>query len=229
MLKTISRIIFPPRCVLCQRPGHADLDICLSCYQSLPFIRYACTQCALPLEGEYRANSLCGHCLKQSPVFDHSISLLRYENKVVQLVTRYKFHNSLSYSRLLAELLLRELIDAEKPDCLIAVPLHSRRLYERGFNQSHELAKIIAKRLKIPLASEAVLRVRETEQQTGLNAKQRRQNIRGAFAVTATIKYKHVVLIDDVVTTGSTVNELARVLKKAGVQTVGIWSIARAI
>jgi ComF family protein len=77
--------------------------------------------------------------------------------------------------------------------------------------------------------NEVVHRIRETEQQAGLNAKQRRQNIRGAFAVVEPIKYKHVVLIDDVVTTGSTVNELARVLKKAGVQTISVWSIARAV
>lgn len=229
MLKKISRIILPPRCVLCQSPGHADLDICQSCYQSLPFIQHACAQCALPLEVEVGADSLCGHCLNQPPVFDRSLSLMRYENKAVQLVTRYKFHNSLSYSRLLAELFLSKLVDVEKPDCIVAVPLYSKRLYERGFNQSHELGKIIAKKLDIPLISEAVLRIRETQQQTGLNAKQRRRNIHGAFAVVEPIKYRHVVLMDDVVTTGSTVNELARVLKKAGVQTVSVWSIARAV
>lgn len=229
MLKKITSIVFPPRCVLCQNPGHANLDICQSCYQSLPFIQHACTQCALPLEVETKTDSLCGHCLKHPPAYDHSLSLLRYENKVVQLVTRYKFHNSLSYSRLLAELLLDKLINAAKPDCMIAVPLHKNRLYRRGFNQSHELGKIISKRLKIPLVNEVVHRIRETEQQAGLNAKQRRQNIRGAFAVVEPIKYKHVVLIDDVVTTGSTVNELARVLKKAGVQTISVWSIARAV
>lgn len=229
MLKTISRIILPSRCVLCQSPGHADLDLCQSCYQSLPFIQHACMQCALPLEGEVRTNSLCGRCLNHPPVFDHSLSLLRYENKVVQLVTRYKFHNSLSYSKLLAELLLSRLINVEKPDCMIAVPLHNKRLYERGFNQSHELGKIISKKLKVPLVSEAVLRIRDTEQQTGLDAKQRRRNIRGAFAVVEPIQYQHVAVIDDVITTGSTVNELARVLKKAGVQTISVWSIARAI
>jgi ComF family protein len=229
MLKTISRIILPSRCVLCQGPGHADLDICQSCYQSLPFIQHACAQCALPLEGEARMDSLCGYCLNHPPVFDHSLSLLRYENKAVQLVTRYKFHNSLSYSKLLAELLLGQLINIEKADCMIAVPLHKKRLYQRGFNQSHELAKLISKRLGIPLTSRVVERVRETEKQTGLDAKQRRQNIRGAFAVMEPIQYRHVALVDDVVTTGSTVNELARVLKKAGVQTISVWSIARAI
>ncbi len=229
MLKSISRIILPSRCVLCQSPGHADLDICQSCYQSLPFIQHACVQCALPLEAETRTDSLCGYCLNHPPVFDRSLSLLRYENKAVQLVTRYKFHNRLSYSKLLAELLLSKLINIEKPDCIVAVPLHSKRLYERGFNQSHELAKIISKKLKIPLVSEMVFRIRETEQQTGLDAKQRRRNIRGAFAVPNPIEHKHVALIDDVVTTGSTVNELARVLKKSGVHMVSVWSIARAV
>lgn len=229
MLRKLSRLLFPPRCVLCRRAGDGELDICPSCYQSLPLIKHACVQCALPLEGERHAHSLCGRCLNRVPAFDRSVSLMRYDNRAVQLITRYKFHDSLSYSRLLAELLLIRLAEIRMPDCLIAVPLHASRLRERGYNQSHELGKILASRLGIPLQSEAVVRVRETCQQTGLDAKQRRQNIRGAFAVVAPIEYKHVAIIDDVVTTGSTVNELARVLKKAGVETVSVWSIARAV
>jgi ComF family protein len=229
VLRKISRLLFPPRCVLCQRPGDSELDVCPSCYQSLPFIKNACVQCALPLEGEPHAYNLCGRCLKTPPEFDNSLSLMRYESAAVQLVTRYKFYDRLSYSRLLAELLLELLIKTEKPECIIAVPLHPQRLRERGFNQSHELGKIIATALNLPLLSDAVVRTRETRQQTGLDAKQRRQNIRGAFVVVRPIEYKHVAIIDDVVTTGSTVNELARVLKKSGVETVSVWSIARAV
>lgn len=229
MLTTLSRIIFPPRCVLCQQPGVRNLDICQQCYQSLPFIEYACSQCALPFQNASDAGHVCGRCLKQSSRFDKSLSLMRYEGAAVQLVTRYKFHDRLAYSRLLAELFLERLIIYEKPQCLIAVPLHVKRLRERGFNQSHELGKMLRAKLGVPLVSDVVERIRETRQQTGLDAKQRRQNIRGAFAVVAPIECQHVALIDDVVTTGSTVNELARVLKKSGVQTVSVWSIARAV
>jgi len=154
---------------------------------------------------------------------------MRYESRAVQLVTRYKYYDHLSYSRLLAELLLARLVDIPLPECLVPVPLHPVRLRERGYNQSHELGRILASRLGIPLRSEVVVRTRATCQQSGLDAKQRRKNIRGAFAVTTPLEYKHVAIIDDVVTTGATANELARVLKKSGVETVSVWSIARAV
>ncbi len=229
MLTKISRLIFPPRCILCQRPGSDGLDICQHCFQSLPLIKNSCAQCALPLQSESGTGCLCGRCLKMPPEFDISISLMRYQGAAVRLVTQYKFHDRLSCSRLLAELLLERLAMTSRPECIIAVPLHPKRLRKRGFNQSHELGKIIAARLQLPLVSHVVTRTRDTPQQTGLDANQRRKNIRGAFTVTMPLQYKHIALIDDVVTTGSTVNELARVLKKAGVETVSVWSIARAV
>jgi ComF family protein len=116
----------------------------------------------------------------------------------------------------------------ELPDCLLPVPLHSSRLRQRGFNQSIEIARVIAKRLQIPIVHDAVIRRRSTESQTGLTAKQRQKNIRGAFDVVGDLAGKHVLIIDDVVTTGSTVNELAKVLKRKGVKRVGVLSIARA-
>ena len=229
LLSKYSRFVFPPRCTLCQRPGVHDLDICQQCYEALPFINNACIQCALPLETPGTTAGKCGHCLQAPPAFDTSFSLLRYQDLAVQLITRYKFHDKLSYSGLLADLLLQRLEHITKPECIIAVPLHHARLRERGFNQSHELARIISSSLDIPLASDCIARIRETRQQTGLNAKQRRKNIRGAFELVQPMVYSHVALIDDVVTTGSTVNELARVLKRAGAKTVSVWSIARAV
>ncbi|MGB5397953.1 MAG: ComF family protein [Gammaproteobacteria bacterium] len=229
LLSNYSRLVFPPRCTLCQRPGINRLDICRHCYNALPFIMHACSQCALPLETSTAVGGKCGQCLQSPPAFDAAFSLLRYQDLAAQLITRYKFHDKLSYSGLLADLLLERLPHIARPDCIIAVPLHVARLRERGFNQSHELAKIISPRLGIPLASDSVVRIRETQQQTGLNAKQRRKNIRGAFELVKPVAHNHVALLDDVVTTGSTVNELARVLKRAGVKAVSVWSIARAV
>lgn len=229
MLTRLSQWLYPPRCVLCQRPGLPQLDLCANCHQALPFIARACQQCALPLAAASHDSTRCGRCLKKPPMFDASLSALRYQGAVVGLVTGYKFHDRLLYSRLLAELLLPKILRGPLPDCIIAVPLHQRRLRARGFNQSHELGKIIAARLQLPLLSHAVVRTRDTPQQTGLDARQRRKNIRGAFEVVQPLDYQHVALVDDVVTTGSTVNELARVLKKAGAQTVTVWSIARAV
>jgi len=116
----------------------------------------------------------------------------------------------------------------DKPQCILPVPLHKKRLRQRGFNQSIELARPVAKKTGLTLLLNHVVRVRETEAQTGLDAKQRRKNIRGAFECVKAMPYEYVAILDDVVTTGSTVNELARVLKKAGVKRVDVWSIARA-
>ena len=229
VLSGISSFVFPPRCVLCQRKGMSGIDICVQCYQLLPFIKHACSQCALPIEAGVLEAGKCGQCLQSPPVFDAAFSLLRYQGLAAQLITRYKFHDKLLYSGLLADLLLRHVESLPRPGCIIAVPLHRTRLRERGFNQSHELAKIIAARLGVPLSSDCIIRVRETRQQTGLNAHERRRNIRGAFELMRAPDCLHVVLIDDVITTGSTVNELARVLKRAGVETVSVWSLARAV
>ena len=116
----------------------------------------------------------------------------------------------------------------EKLDCLMPVPLHKTRMRLRGFNQSIELSRVISKKLNVPIECNAVNRRRSTESQTGLNITQRRKNIKGAFEVVKKISANHVLIIDDVMTTGSTVDELARVLKKEGVKRVGVLCLARA-
>ncbi len=108
------------------------------------------------------------------------------------------------------------------------VPLHKSRMRQRGFNQSIEISRVIAKRLKLPIEYKAVTRKKPTAAQTGLDAKQRQKNIKGAFELTGKINHKHILIVDDVITTGATVNELARLLKKNGVEQVGVLSIARA-
>ena len=170
-----------------------------------------------------------GRCIKKMPAFDYSYSLFRYEDEVIGLVHRLKFGEKISYARSIGELLLRRLQETDElPDCLLPVSLHKSRLRQRGFNQSIEISRVMAKKLAIPIEHTAVIRHRSTVAQTGLNAKQRQKNIRGAFAVVQQLHYKHVLIVDDVMTTGATVDELARVLKKNGVERVGVLSIARA-
>ena len=118
--------------------------------------------------------------------------------------------------------------DVEIPDAIVPVPLSSKRLRQRGFNQSIEIARPLAQRWAIPVDTGSVKRIRNTQPQTGLDRKQRRKNIRGAFEIVRNPDVQHVAIIDDVVTTTSTVNELSRVLKTAGVKRVDVWSIARA-
>ena len=230
--------LFPSRCILCRQTVseaavNRDIEICSACCKDLPLNKPCCISCALPLAEDINENVLCGSCIKKSPTFDYCYSLFRYEDKIISLVHQLKFAEKISYARTIGEMLVTRLqaeirLTKEKPECLLPVPLHKARLRQRGFNQSIEIVRVVAKKLDIPIEYDAVKRQRSTVTQTGLNAKQRQQNIRGAFRVTAEINVKHVLIVDDVMTTGSTVNELARVLKKNKVERVGVLCIARA-
>lgn len=222
--------MYPPRCVICGAAGMDDMDICDHCYRKLPWLRSACTQCALPLAGHSGDRLKCGRCLQKMPSFDHSLSLFSYEQEVIRLIHQLKFNEKLVCARLLGGMLTDAIMRHESalPDCILPVPLYRTRLRRRGFNQSIELARPVARAFRLPLETQSVIRHRNTHSQTGLNKKQRRHNIRGAFVTVGSLDYDHVAILDDVVTTTSTVNELANLLKRAGVGRVDVWSIARA-
>ncbi len=243
--RQLIKWLYPPRCVLCQQPGMNNgpglnnMDICAHCYRHLPWNRVCCVQCGLPLADKSTQNVLCGRCLTQPPAYDAIHSLFRYEADIIAMVHQFKFHQRLLYARLFGTMMAAELKriirqTQQKPDCIIPVPLHASRIRQRGFNQSNELAKIMSRQLRIPLDTVSVKRVRKTTTQTGLKAEQRRKNIKGAFVIQKPLAAEHILLVDDVVTTGSTVNELALILKrdrKHSVHkrlTVDVISIARA-
>lgn len=234
VLSHLVQWIYTPRCLLCGHPGQKRdgeaIDLCGSCQSRLPLNETACFICALPLPENTVAGSICGRCQKKQPAFDVSLSVFRYQQPAVWLVQQLKFNERLSHARVLGNMLAYEVLKCELlPECIIPVPLYKRRLRQRGFNQSVELAKPVAQKTGLPMELSLVERVRSTESQTGLDAKQRRKNIKGAFRIVGPVAYRHVAIIDDVVTTGSTVNEIARLLKKAGVECVEVWSLARAM
>lgn len=231
LLGRLVEIVYPPRCLLCGAPGFDDRDICASCNQELPWIESSCVQCAIPLADDSGDRLRCGNCLKKSPSFDHSLSLFSYERNAVSLIQQLKFNQKLACSRLLGTMLadLVEQAGPCLPDCVLPVPLNKKRLRQRGFNQSVELARTAVKQFDLKLDVSSVERIRDTPSQSGLDKQQRRKNIRGAFRLVRPVNAGHVAIVDDVVTTTSTVNELARVLKKAGVRRVDVWSIARAV
>ena len=232
--------LYPARCLCCGAAGQYNsgfsttaryhLDICVSCERALPWIKNCCSKCALPLAEAGSENQICGRCLKKQPYFSSSISLFSYEKDITNLMHQLKFHNKLTVSRLFGELLSRKVIEQklERPDCLLPVPLFKKRMRQRGFNQSIEITRQLAKVWQLPLDTHSIIRVRATTPQTGLDAKQRKRNIKGAFSVAKEMNYQHVAIIDDVVTTTSTVNELSRVLLRAGVKKVSVYSVARA-
>ncbi|MGX2039081.1 ComF family protein [Methylocaldum sp. MU1018] len=219
--------LYPPTCLLCGDPGRAGIDLCPDCLRSLPYNAVACPRCALPLESP--APQTCGSCQKKPPVFDAAFALFRYEEPVRHLIQSLKFGARYPCARLLGTLMAERLAALEeKPSVIVPVPLHRSRYRQRGFNQAIEIARTVSRRLHVPLDLNSCRRIRPTAAQTGLPAKQRRNNLRHAFAVEMPVEHRHAVILDDVMTTGATANELAGALRRAGVAKIDVWACARA-
>ncbi|WP_349557515.1 ComF family protein [Marinobacter sp. NFXS9] len=173
-------------------------------------------------------NELCGPCLTRPPAFEATVAPWLYGFPVNQLISGFKFGGHRTFGRPLAEMLATELEQAQvdRPSCLVPVPMHQQRLRERGFNQAEEIALWLSDRLKIPVRAELVRRRRETSAQSGLNRRQRLQNLRGAFEVGTDLP-DHIAIVDDVMTTGATVQQMASALQRAGVNRVQVWALAR--
>ncbi|WP_426414929.1 ComF family protein [Aestuariirhabdus sp. LZHN29] len=169
--------------------------------------------------------------MTRPPAYHRCIAALRYEFPVRQLIGRYKYQRQWLYGKLLQQLLwhrLSEQITLETaPDALIAVPLHPQRLRERGFNQALELARYLSRRSSIPLCHPLVIRQRNTPHQQGLPLKQRQRNLKGAFALGADLPGTHLMLVDDVLTSGATANEIACLLLREGARRIDICCLAR--
>ncbi len=229
-LGIIQDFCYPPTCIFCDNTGFDGQDICFSCFKDLPVNRYCCYRCGRSYDFGSELPRICGTCQKQPPTFDETIAPFLYQGTIRYLIYTLKYQNQLKQVRLLAYLLIRQLrAVGHLPDCIIAVPLHKTRYIERGFNQSAEIAKIISSSLNIPLDLNACIRTRNTEHQTRLDNKRRRNNLRNAFAVTKTMSNRHIAILDDVITTGTTANEMAKVLKKAGADKVDVWVCARPV
>lgn len=225
----LLQLLYPPTCVLCGAPGRSGMDLCSGCYESLPWNRHYCTGCALPLPMAQPVEILCGECQRRPPPFARCRTAFRYEGPLPGLISGLKFHQRLHLARLLGQCLalaIREQLP-EPPSLLIPVPLHRHRLRERGYNQAAEIARQAARDLGIPIDETCCVRARASAPQAGLERTERRRNVRGVFAVRRPPKVTHVGLVDDVVTTGSTVGELTKVLLKAGVQRVDVLAVAR--
>ncbi|MGE5624882.1 MAG: double zinc ribbon domain-containing protein [Bacillota bacterium] len=223
------RFLYPPHCMLCGGKGARGFDLCADCFRELPWNRHPCPRCAAPLPPD-ADTPLCGNCIKSPPSWDEAKSPLTYAYPLDKLVQRFKFDGDLATGWQLGELLADYLAAAGggKPDLILSVPLHAARLKERGFNQAVELARPLHERLKIPVRLDVCERVRATEIQSKLDAVERKKNLKDAFAVRKSVDGKHVVVLDDVVTTGTTMEVLTRELKDRGAVRVDVWSVARA-
>jgi ComF family protein len=224
------RLLLPPRCVLCGAAGQPPaLDLCAACEADLPGNFPACGRCAAPLQFAAGA-AACGACQRRAPRFDAAFCAFAYDYPVDHMVRAVKYHGAAAYARVLGELLaarLQAAASVSRPELLLPVPLGPVRFRQRGYNQAIELGRYLERRLGIAMRTDLLLRSRETSEQAGLPRQERRRNIRRAFALRAPVAAAHVALIDDVITTGSTVNELARLLKASGVRRVDVWAVAR--
>lgn len=227
----VARILsafLPARCLLCEAPGLAALDLCDACWLALPWNDIACPHCGLPLP---HPAPTCGACLKRPPPVTHTLAPLRYEGGVAQLLPRFKFHHQLAAGRVLAAAIVHAVeasAIADGMELLLPMPLHPKRLAQRGYNQVVELARPLSKALHLPLRLDGLNRVRDTAPQTGLDARARRRNLRGAFVASPEIQGMRILLLDDVITTGTSLREASRALLRAGASEVRALAIARA-
>lgn len=234
----VMRAAFPPVCLVCgaARSGEEVFDICPVCIGALsPVVRHACRRCAIPIDGELSGAGivLCGNCRVSPPPFDASVAALRYGGKTRELIHRYKFLGKTRLAGALGPLLCAALNRAgamEGIDLVIPVPLHRRRLFQRGYNQSWLLAAEVGKAFGVPVACDLLVRARFTRPQFALSRADRRKNIKNAFTVLAPgrLAGKAVLLVDDIMTTGATLGEAARAMKREGAARVVCAVAARA-
>lgn len=219
----IVRAILPHHCALCGT-GTLNQLLCTSCDADLPHYRApACPICALPTPD----GQVCGACLQHPPTFDRTLAAFSYHFPVDRLLHAFKYSGNLALTEILAEPLAQLAAGHPKPDLLMPMPLHPGRIKERGFNQSLEIARLISRWLDIPLTADACQRTRDTPTQAGLKWKERRRNVRGAFACDLDLSGKKIAVLDDVMTTGATLNEISRILKSQGASEVSAWVVAR--
>lgn len=230
-LSALAQSLYPPCCALCGAAADRS-DLCDGCRQELPWNRQSCPRCALPLPIGVNP-APCARCQQTPPPYDRAWSAFGYRGTLRWLHRRFKFGARLAHDRLLSELLRESVSTAlaegvlTRPQQLLVMPLHARRLASRGFNQSLELVRPTARWLQLSPDYCSLRRLRATQAQSEIPAAERARNVRGAFACTRDLSGQRVVLFDDVVTTGHTVAEAARVLRRAGAAWIEVWSLAR--
>lgn len=217
-------------CYLCSARTENHIALCHRCVEDISWNTSACSVCAAPL-AEISARKICAICLKKDPFFHSSTIPLIYNYPIKNLIKLLKYKEKIFLSTFFSSILAQEIKtnNTDFPDAILAVPLHSLRYRKRGFNQSELIANDLQKQLGIPTISKICQRVINTSSQTGLALVSRKKNVRNAFSCkTLPSHVKHIAILDDVVTTGSTVNELARCLTLVGAEKIDVWACARA-
>jgi ComF family protein len=223
--------LFPAYCTLCGLRSHRPLPLCRECEHELQPNPASCYRCAIPLAAGSGPETLCGNCLQAPPPFQRVIAPWLYCERLSYLIRRWKFHGERRLTPLLASLWLQQIPQPPALDALVPVPLHWRRLSQRGFNQSELLGRQL--RALAPALAGArldhrgVRRSRQTAAQSGMGAAARAANLRGAFTARKPYDNLRVAIIDDVFTTGATAAAMALALRGAGASHIEVWCLAR--
>jgi ComF family protein len=221
-------------CVICDSPTDSTFPLCQYCIAELPYNHPACPQCALAVE-TLAVSHLCGlceQCQQQPPIYQATIAPFHYKTSIRYLVIGLKFNKQLLYAHMLGTLLAKYIQNhysaTDLPDFLLPVPLHTRRLRARGFNQAVEICRVLSKRLAIPILLQSIKKAHATLPQSELSAQQRQSNLQHSFQLlTAPPKEARIAIVDDVITTGATMHEIAQLLHTANIDSVYAWACAR--
>lgn len=236
LVRALLDTFFPPLCHSCQVfiPDAGPIHLCADCRGRITAIRSPlCLICGTPFATEAGIDHTCGACLQHPPHFASARAAALFDGPLKELIHLFKYTGKVQIRRPLALLTAAQLapfVQKIAPDCLVPVPLHPRKLRERGFNQAVLLGQLLARQWQLPVSINNLRRIRWTEPQITLSADQRRLNVQGAFAVHDPTAFarKRLLLLDDVYTTGNTVAECAKSLKRAGATAVHVVTIARA-
>lgn len=229
LFRFVLDFALPPRCGGC---GAIVVDIdsfCTDCWRKLEFLPGGCGHCGLPLKGTEAET--CAACLARPPRLDRIRAAVGYDEISRSIALRLKYGRKIALARTMSRYMRPLIGDLPQNALLVPVPLHRRRLWSRGFNQSAIVARELSRRTGVPLAVDALKRVRPTPPLKGMGMRQRRRTVAGVFRANASAELggRSIILIDDVFTTGSTANACARVLKRAGAERVDLISWARVI
>jgi ComF family protein len=235
ILASLTGAVYPGLCPLCQTPlEKADARFCAPCEASLiPLGPPRCPKCGEPFAAPDTGDHLCGNCSRRKPPFAHARAFGLYQGALAEGIKRLKFSNHFTLVRRLAVLLEQAFIaemSGAAYDLIIPVPLHRKRLRQRGFNQAILIALPLARHHHLRLDHHNLVRVRDTPPQYGLSRHQREQNVKGAFSLQApkAIAGRRVLLVDDILTTGATARECARTLRRAKAANIDVLTLARA-
>lgn len=228
-------IIYPPQCLSCRKLVGQKGNLCSDCWEGIHFLSDPqCDQCGIPFEFETGKEMLCGNCITKEPPYKKARSVFKYDDASRSLITGFKYSDKLHISDHFAKWMLRvgkEFID--EADIIVPVPLHRVRLFMRRYNQAALLSKSLGNNSGLNVCNDMLVRSKNTRPQAGLLFKQRALNVRGAFKInpkyTSYIVGKNIILVDDVMTTGATIEACAKVLKKAGAASVNVLTVGRTV